>query len=72
MIFELRHFDANLYAWEEKNEVQQFKFVKAEANRVHFESFTFENVSENEINIYGLIKDEKGDAEEVVFNYKKS
>ena len=49
MIFELRHFDANLHAWEEKNEVQQFKFVKAEANRVYFESFTFENVSENEI-----------------------
>lgn len=72
LIFELRHFDANLHAWEEKNEVQQFKFVKAEANRVYFECFTFENVSENEINIYGLIKDEKGDAEEVVFNYKKS
>lgn len=72
LIFELRHFDVNLHAWEEKNEVQQFKFIKAEANRVYFESFTFENVSKNEITIYGLINDEKGGAEEVVFNYKKN
>jgi len=72
LIFELRHFDANLHAWEEKNEVQQFKFIKAEGNRVYFEGFTFENVAKNEINIYGLITDNKGGAEEVIFNYKKA
>lgn len=71
LLFELRHFDTDLHAWEEKNEVQQFRFIKAEENRVYFDGFTFENVSENEINIYGLIKNEDGTANEVVFNYKK-
>ncbi len=71
LIFELRHFDTDLHAWEEKDEVQQFKYIKAEGNRVYFDGFTFENVSANEINIYGLIGNDDGSESEVVFNYKK-
>jgi len=71
LIFELRHFDTDLHAWEEKNEVQKFRFIKAEGNRVYFDGFTFENVGPNEINIYGLIENEDGSSDEVVFNYKK-
>ncbi len=70
LIFELKHFGPDLKGWEEKEEVQQFKFIKAEKNRMYFDGFTFEKVSANEINIYGLIH--TGDnAEEVKFNYKK-
>jgi hypothetical protein len=72
LIFELRHFDTDLHAWEEKNEVQQFKFIKAEDNRVYFNGFTFEKVSTDEINIYGLIGNEDGSSNEVVFNYKRT
>jgi len=72
LIFELRHFDNNLHAWEEKNEVQQFKFIKAEGNRVYFNGFTFEKISAAEINIYGLIDNEDGSSNEVVFNYKRA
>lgn len=71
LIFELRHFDGNLHAWEEKNEVQQFRFIKAEGNRVYFDGFTFENVGDNEINIYGLIGNDDRTKSEIVFNYKK-
>jgi len=71
LIFELKHFDTDLHGWEEKDEVQQFKFIKVEGNRVYFDGFTFENVSANEINIYGLIGNEDGTSNEVVFNYKK-
>ncbi len=71
LIFELKHFDKNLHGWEDKKEVQQFKFIKAEGNRVYFDGFTFENVSQNEINIYGLIGNDDGTKSEIVFNYKK-
>ncbi len=71
LIFELKHFDTNLHGWEEKNEVQQFRFIKAEGNRVYFDGFTFENVSPKEINIYGLIGNDDGTKSEIVFNYKK-
>jgi len=36
---------------------------------VYFDDFTFEKVSENEINVYVVIS-EKGKTEEVKFNYK--
>ncbi|WP_394973964.1 DUF6265 family protein [uncultured Croceitalea sp.] len=71
LIFELKHFDNDLHGWEDKKEVQQFKFIKAEGNRVYFDGFTFENVSQNEINIYGLIGNDDSTKSEIVFNYKK-
>ncbi|MBU2974617.1 DUF6265 family protein [Zobellia sp. B3R18] len=71
LVYELKHFNADLKGWEEKDDVQSFKLVKVEANRVYFEGFTFEKVSDNEINIYAQIGNEDGAAQEVTFNFKK-
>ncbi len=70
LVFELKHFAGDLKGWEEKDEVQSFKLVKVDGDRLYFEGFTFEKISENEINIYGLINNGEK-AEEVRFNYKK-
>ena len=72
LVFELKHFGSDLKGWEEKEEVQQFKFVKADKGRMYFEGFTFERINDQEINIYGLIGNEEGSAEEVIFNYKRN
>ncbi len=72
LVFELKHFGPDLKGWEEKDEVQTFKYIKAEENRIYFEGFTFERVSDHEINIYGLIENDDGSAEEVKFNYKRN
>lgn len=71
LVFELKHFDGELKGWEEKDEVQQFVLIKIDGNRVYFEGFTFERISADEINIYGLIGHDDGSAEEVKFNYKR-
>lgn len=71
LIFELKHFGGDLKGWEEKNEVQSFKLIKVNGNRLYFDGFTFEKVSDTEINIYGLIHQNDGTEEEVKFNYKK-
>ncbi|WP_276168355.1 DUF6265 family protein [Zobellia alginiliquefaciens] len=71
LVYELKHFHGDLKGWEEKDEVQQFKLVKVDGNRVYFEGFTFEKVSGNEINIYAQIGNEDGSSEEVTFNFKK-
>jgi hypothetical protein len=71
LVYELKHFGRDLKAWEEKDEVQSFKLIKVDSNRLYFDGFTFEKVSDFEINIYGLIKQEDGTVEEVKFNYKK-
>lgn len=70
LVFELKHFHGDLKGWEEKDEVQSFRLIKVDGDRVYFEGFTFERINAEEINIYGLIGNDDGTAEEVVFNYK--
>lgn len=72
LVLQLKHFHGNLEGWEEKDEAVGFKLVKLEGNRIYFDDFTFERISENEINIYIVIMDEGGKSEEVKFNYKKA
>lgn len=71
LVFELKHFGGDLKGWEEKDEVQTFRLIKIDGNRAYFDGFTFENVSHDEINIYGLIGNEDGSSDEVTFNYKR-
>ena len=72
LIFELKHFHGDLKGWEEKDEVQSFKLVKTEGDRMYFDGFTFEKINEDEINIYAMIEQEDGGNEEVKFNYIRS
>jgi hypothetical protein len=71
LLLQLKHFDGNLKAWEEKEVTKDFKLVKLEGTRVYFDEFTFEKISENEINLYVVIGQDDGDKKEVKFNYKK-
>ncbi|UAB76300.1 DUF6265 family protein [Mesoflavibacter sp. SCSIO 43206] len=70
LLFQLKHFGADFKGWEEKDETVDAKLVKIEGNRVYFDQFTFEKISDNEINIYVVIENED-DVDEVKFNYKK-
>ena len=44
LVFELKHFDGDLNGWEEKKEVQSFKLIKVDGNRLYFDGFTFEKL----------------------------
>ena len=70
LIFQLKHFGNDFKGWEEKDETVDAKLVKVEENRIYFDQFTFEKISNNEINIYVVIE-ENEKTEEVKFNYKK-
>jgi hypothetical protein len=70
LLLQLKHFGNDFKGWEEKDETVDFKLVKIENNKVYFDQFTFEKVSENEMNLYVVIE-ENGTSEEVKFNYKK-
>ncbi|MFC4096108.1 DUF6265 family protein [Euzebyella saccharophila] len=71
LIYELKHFNADMTAWEEKEEVRQFKLIKVEKDKVFFDGFTFERVGANEVVIYALIDGEKDKPEEITFNFKR-
>tara|TARA_B110000503_G_C7118819_1_gene401518 strand:+ start:79 stop:555 length:477 start_codon:yes stop_codon:yes gene_type:complete len=68
LLYQIKHFYANLKGWEEKDQSEDFRFIKKEANRMYFDNFTFEYVSENEVNLYAYFEDSK---EEMVFNFNK-
>ena len=71
LIFQLKHFGNDFKGWEEKDETIDAKLIKIDNNRAYFDQFTFERISETEINIYVVIE-ENGQIEEVKFNYKKT
>ncbi len=70
LIIRLKHFNSDLKGWEEKDETVDFRLVKVTPNRVYFDGFTFEKVSDKEINMYVVIKEKEGSSE-VKFNYHK-
>ncbi len=71
LILQLKHFHGNLKGWETKDETIDFKLVKVDENGVYFEGLTFEKINENAINVYVMVSNEDGKAEEVAFNYKR-
>lgn len=71
IILKIRHFDKLLHAWEEKQQPLIFHLVKVEENKVYFDNLTFEKISEDEINVYVVIEEVDGEANEVTFNYKR-
>ena len=71
LLLQLKHFDPDLQGWEEKDETIDFPLVKVEANRLFFDEFTIERISDQEINMYVLLEEEDGTTNEVKFNYHR-
>ena len=71
LFLQFKHFHGDFKGWEEKDKTVDFKLVKIEDDKVYFEGFTFEKISDNEINLYVVIEQKEGKKEEIKFNYKK-
>lgn len=71
LILQLKHFNADLSGWEEREETIDFKLVKVEENRLYFNEFTIERISDNEINMYVEVGEKDGTSNEVKFNYHR-
>ncbi|MEM8569116.1 MAG: DUF6265 family protein [Bacteroidota bacterium] len=71
LIFRFKHFHEDLKGWEEKDERLIRKLVKITKDRAYFNSFTFERISDNEINVYVLFKKDSGETYEMKFNYQR-
>ncbi|MGI9552910.1 MAG: DUF6265 family protein [Aurantibacter sp.] len=69
LLLQLKHFHGTLKGWEKKDETVDFKLVKIEENMAYFDDFTFEKISENEINVYVVVANADGTDNEVKFNY---
>jgi len=70
LVLKLKHFNADLTGWEEKEDTVDFRLVKVTTNKIYFDGFTLERISDDEINMYVIIED-GGQQSEVKFNYNK-
>lgn len=71
LLLQLKHFGGDLKGWEEKEDTVDFKLVKLSPNKIYFDDFTLEKISDDEINLYVVIGHSDGSEEEVKFNYKR-
>lgn len=70
LIIKLKHFSGNLTGWEEKDETVDFRLVEVTENKAYFDGFTFEKISENDMNIYVVVEN-NGKKEEMKFVYSR-
>jgi hypothetical protein len=70
LILRLKHFNADLKGWEEKDKTVDFKLVKITQTKAFFDGFTIEYINDNAISMYVII-DYEGVKEEMKFEYKR-
>lgn len=71
LMLRLKHFNADLTGWEEKEETVDFPLVKMEENTAFFDGFTIRKVNFNEMIIYVMIGTEN-DLREEAFRYRRA
>lgn len=71
LIVRLKHFNADLKGWEEKDKTVDFRFVKKDKNRMYFEGQTFEFIGKNRLTIYVAIGQKDGSVKEESFHYTR-
>jgi len=60
----VKHFNADFTAWETKEDFVRFRFVKVEADAVHFEGISFYRIDENNLHAFIVMKHEGNVREE--------
>lgn len=71
LVFRLKHFNADLTGWEEKDKSVSFKFIKKDAKRIYFEGMTFEPLGKNKLKVYLAIRQKDGSVIEETFDYQR-
>ena len=72
LTLKLKHFNADLTGWEEKNEVRAFRLVKLAPGQAWFEGMTFNRIDADNILVYLAIDQKDGTAREVEFRYRRA
>jgi hypothetical protein len=72
LVLRLKHFNADLTGWEEKDKTVDFRFVKKDGNRSYFSGLTFDRADSNELRIYLALRQKDGTVKEELFRMRKS
>jgi Domain of unknown function (DUF6265) len=71
LVFRLKHFNADLTGWEEKNEVRSFPLVAKKDGAMHFEGMSF-HPDGDKLTVYLAVEHDDKSIEEVRFTYLRA
>jgi hypothetical protein len=71
LVFRLKHFNADMTGWEEKNEVQAFPLVARKDGALQFQGMSFHPVGDR-LTVYLAIEHKDKPLEEAVFTYRRA
>ena len=71
LVFRLKHFDADLTGWEEKNEVRSFPLVAKRDGAMLFEGMSF-HPNGDTLTVYLAVDHKDKPIEEVTFTYRRA
>lgn len=71
LMLRLKHFNANLTGWEEKNKTVDFPFVGKINGVIHFSGIAFRPEGKDGVTIYLATSNKEGQFNEEIFSYKR-
>ena len=71
LMLRLKHFNADLSGWEEKNESVSFPLVAKSGALIQFSGMTFQRDAEDRVTVYLAIGQRDGSVREEVFRYTR-
>ena len=71
LVFRLKHFDADLTGWEQKNEVRSFPLVAKRDGAMLFEGMSF-HPDGDKLTVYLAVEHKDRPIEEVTFTYRRA
>ena len=67
LAMQLKHFNPDMTAWEEKEKFVEFLYAGAEGKRVYFQGLTFDRVADDRVTIYLALRKKDGSVAEERF-----
>ena len=71
LLLKLKHFNADMTGWEEKDEVVQFPLVKITANEANFDGLTYRKKDDGTLESFVVLKGKDGSLSELAFRFKR-
>ncbi len=71
VVLRLKHFNADLTGWEEKDEVVTFPLVRLTPHAAYFEGMTFHRIDADTVVVYVATQQGDGELQELTFAYQR-
>lgn len=72
LTLKLKHFDAAMKGWEEKDKFVEFRLVKLEPRAAYFHGLTYRLNEDDSMDVFVVVSQKDGTKREEKFEFKRS